>query len=92
MENILAIAVLVSLLVQALRKAPATAPIWQRVPDGYRWAVPLALALAGTVADSMIAGAPLWPTSITAGVSAVLATWLASMGLASAGKELRNGR
>jgi hypothetical protein len=92
MENILTIAALVSLLVQALRKAPATASIWKRVPDGWRWAVPLALAFAGTVADAAIAGAPLWPESIHAGVAAGLATWLASMGLAAAGKEIRNGR
>lgn len=92
MESILLIAALVSLLVQGLRKLPLTAPLWQRIPDGYRWAPPLVLAFLGTLADRLIAGDALWPTSTVAALSAVAVTWLASMGVAAGAKEMATGK
>lgn len=92
MESILLIAGLVSLLVQGLRKLPLTAPLWQRIPDGYRWAPPLVLAFLGTLTERLLDGAPLWPTSTVAALSAVVLTWLASMGVAAGAKELTAGK
>jgi hypothetical protein len=90
METVLLIAGIVSLLVQGLRKLPLTAPLWQRIPDGLRWAVPLLLAMLGTAAESLISGAA-WPQVISAALTASVVAWLASMGVAAAGAEAIQG-
>lgn len=43
-------ALVLLLAVYVLRKAPGIAPLWQRIPEGWRWTVPtLAGVLAGVV-------------------------------------------
>ena len=43
-------AIVLTLLVYALRKLPGAKVVWQKIPEGYRWLVPtLAGALAGLI-------------------------------------------
>jgi hypothetical protein len=43
-------AIVLTLLVYALRKLPGAKTLWQKIPEGYRWLVPtLSGALAGLI-------------------------------------------
>jgi hypothetical protein len=34
---------MLTLLIQALRNIPTTASVWKRIPDGWRWLVPIVM-------------------------------------------------
>ena len=67
-----AVAGLVLVASYALRRLPPTAPLWAKVPDGWRWLVPLVLASLTAFGEALQSGRG-WDGALQVGLTAVLA-------------------
>ncbi len=80
-------ALLITIIIQALRKWPALRDrIWARIPDGWRFAVPMLSGAAVAFVAAYSDGQPL-SAALAAAVGGALTIGLGSMGAAAALKE-----
>lgn len=84
------IALVLTLVVQLVRKSGKTAAIWKKIPDGWRWLVPgLTGALMGFI-HGYQSDLPLQGALVSAGIEMLYGLFgvsMASMGLAAMLKE-----
>lgn len=79
-------ALLLTLVIQIVRKAPALRNAWNKIPEGYRFLVPLLSGAAIGFTQSFAAGEGL-ADAMFASVGGALGIGLTSMGAAAALKE-----
>lgn len=80
------VAVVLTLATQAFRKSPFTKDLWRKVPDGYRWALPVAAGSIAGFVHGFEAGRPL-SGALTEALLGVFGVSFTSMGLAATLRE-----
>jgi len=84
------IAMLLTCVVQLARKSPKTADWWKKVPDGWRWLIPVAAGAAMGFVHGYQGHLPLGGALLSAGIEALYGIFgvsMTSMGLAAALRE-----
>ncbi len=84
------IAMVLTLLVQLLRKSPKTSKWWRRIPEGWRWLVPGLSGAAMGFIHGYQGSLPIGGALISAGIEALYGLFgvsMTSMGLAAMLKE-----
>lgn len=75
-------ALLLTLLVQLFRKAPGSKKLWDKIPDGYRWAIPMISGAVTGFTQAFAAGLD-FPTASLAAVGGAIGISIPAMGINS---------
>lgn len=76
-----------TLAIQIARKAPITKVIWQQIPEGYRWSVPIISGAAVAVAEALNAGVTETVALHVAALQGAVGVGVLSAGLHAVAKD-----